>query len=602
MSRTSYPARLGLLVAVALTACSAVSVQAQDRIWNGSADTNFFNDANWDGGAPDTLLEYGVIDDTDAGHVAIIDAATGTVELDGVNIGELNGGGNVIQNGGTLNFDAFSTTKIGGDGPNPSTWIMNNDAVLNYDSPLNGGGSGYGSDGQDGSDFDVGNGASEATFELHDNAILRIADDMKISDNGTAVGGHVLLDGNAQVLVGSGTSVGPNGPATVTVAENALYVSGNSAGPGNTAEGYTNEGYLAFSEGSVLVKDSGRFWIRTLQARDEETSITVEDNGRFDIFEVFFNASPVLGTTTVGSTTGASVNGNERTSETAEGVGSKTTITVRDSGFFTVDSDLSGAGGSAWSGLALSGGNNRGGNNGGGETMVDISGQGTFIIQHDLNMTLGFDIDAKSTLKVRGPDATVQVNGDLRMALDEFDAENPGSAAIHAVLTGSSHTTIEVGGDINIDNGDLIVELDDFAPSGGESYELISAGSVTGSAFENEDFSLATLGAGLSWDVSVSGNSVFLNVLGGGPNADLNNDGFVDGLDLGILLGNFEQNATPGGGELNGTDPVDGLDLGILLGAWDPPEGLAAASVPEPASLLLFGLAALLCPRSRRQC
>ncbi len=75
--------------------------------------------------------------------------------------------------------------------------------------------------------------------------------------------------------------------------------------------------------------------------------------------------------------------------------------------------------------------------------------------------------------------------------------------------------------------------------------------------------------------------------------ADLNQDGFVDGLDLGILLGNFEMNASPSGGELNGTDPVDGLDLGILLGAWNPP-ALSAATVPEPASLGLVGLAMLM--------
>ncbi len=84
--------------------------------------------------------------------------------------------------------------------------------------------------------------------------------------------------------------------------------------------------------------------------------------------------------------------------------------------------------------------------------------------------------------------------------------------------------------------------------------------------------------------------------------ADLNNDGFVDGLDLGILLGNFEQNADPAGGELNGTDPVDGLDLGILLGAWNPPEGVQAASVPEPSTVLLMGIACCLATGTRRRC
>jgi len=84
--------------------------------------------------------------------------------------------------------------------------------------------------------------------------------------------------------------------------------------------------------------------------------------------------------------------------------------------------------------------------------------------------------------------------------------------------------------------------------------------------------------------------------------ADLNMDGFVDGLDLGILLGNFNQNGVAGsGGELNGTDPVDGLDLGILLGAWNPPTAISAAAVPEPTTAILALLAAFVVSVSARR-
>jgi subtilisin family serine protease len=47
---------------------------------------------------------------------------------------------------------------------------------------------------------------------------------------------------------------------------------------------------------------------------------------------------------------------------------------------------------------------------------------------------------------------------------------------------------------------------------------------------------------------------------------DLNNDGFVDGLDLLILLGDWGQTHTSA--DLNGDGTVDGLDLLILLGNW----------------------------------
>lgn len=48
--------------------------------------------------------------------------------------------------------------------------------------------------------------------------------------------------------------------------------------------------------------------------------------------------------------------------------------------------------------------------------------------------------------------------------------------------------------------------------------------------------------------------------------SDINNDSVVDGVDLGILLGNWgTSNPTT---DLNDDNFVDGLDLGILLGGW----------------------------------
>ncbi len=110
-------------------------------------------------------------------------------------------------------------------------------------------------------------------------------------------------------------------------------------------------------------------------------------------------------------------------------------------------------------------------------------------------------------------------------------------------------------------------------------------------------------GSGISQLVGAPAFSPAWSSLGAGGSAeDLNNDGFVDGLDLGILLGNFNQNTSPSGGELNGTNPVDGLDLGILLGAWNPPPTLSAIAVPEPSSAsLAFAMVALgvFYPRQR---
>ena len=49
-------------------------------------------------------------------------------------------------------------------------------------------------------------------------------------------------------------------------------------------------------------------------------------------------------------------------------------------------------------------------------------------------------------------------------------------------------------------------------------------------------------------------------------NADINNDGVVDGSDLGLLLGQFGQ--TTSRGDVNGDGKVDSSDLNILLKTW----------------------------------
>ena len=50
-----------------------------------------------------------------------------------------------------------------------------------------------------------------------------------------------------------------------------------------------------------------------------------------------------------------------------------------------------------------------------------------------------------------------------------------------------------------------------------------------------------------------------------GNPADLNLDGAVDGVDLGIMLASWGQGGT---GDLNGDGTIDGVDLGILLANW----------------------------------
>jgi hypothetical protein len=67
----------------------------------------------------------------------------------------------------------------------------------------------------------------------------------------------------------------------------------------------------------------------------------------------------------------------------------------------------------------------------------------------------------------------------------------------------------------------------------------------------------------------------------GACTGDLNDDGIVDGADLGILLGQWN---TQGSADFDGDGVVTGADLGTLLGAWGQCPGRVVIKAVEPSS------------------
>lgn len=84
---------------------------------------------------------------------------------------------------------------------------------------------------------------------------------------------------------------------------------------------------------------------------------------------------------------------------------------------------------------------------------------------------------------------------------------------------------------------------------------------------------------------------------------DVNLDGQVGSIDLGLLLNNFNDDTGLrfGAGNLNDDAFVNSLDLGILLNNFNH-MSLSAATVPEPnaIALLVLGFAGTFCRRIRR--
>jgi hypothetical protein len=85
---------------------------------------------------------------------------------------------------------------------------------------------------------------------------------------------------------------------------------------------------------------------------------------------------------------------------------------------------------------------------------------------------------------------------------------------------------------------------------------------------------------------------------------DANLDGTVTGADVGLMILHWQQNGAGwAGGDVNGDGVVTGADVGLAILNWQLSGGTGALStVPEPASIALFGIGAfalVACYRKR---
>jgi hypothetical protein len=572
---------------------AARSAVAVDATWTGAVDNDFYTNGNWDTNAApmggDNAL---ILDPTKPANINF----TGTRELGSFHLGTDGAtGGNVDFSAGTLVVHAdFNRGHIGDQGAADSKFVMRGSATMLYDEPLSGAGGGLGSAGGD-QDLEIGaqTGATGnvGVLEMHDNAVLRISDDLKIGaeSNGN---GEVLIDGNAQLTVGSGISVSEANPSKgrFTAAGNALVVSGNSAGAGNTADGLTNEGYFTLSVNNdstadVVIKDSAKVYARTLQMRNGVTNMAIQNNGEFHVFDAFAHPAPNLGVATVMG----DPFGSQRASHVAQNANSVFNLVINGNGKMSVDSALDAGTSSTFQGLSLSGGDNRGSTTfAGGATNIELRDNASFVIQQNLYMTAAsspLETGASSTLEIVGPDVEAKVNGNLYMSFDPIVslAQNADPSTILAVITGSTHSTLEVGGLAHLEFGNLAVELEGYSPVGGETYTLLTAGSIVGTSFLNVDLSAAPLAAGLSWNLSVGAKSVVLKVDGSvGQAGDFDGDGDVDGRDFLV----WQRGGSP--------SPLSEGDLTAWMNNFGESASGAAGAVPEPTAFGMLCVAALI--------
>jgi fibronectin-binding autotransporter adhesin len=242
---------------------------------------------------------------------------------------------------------------------------------------------------------------------------------------------------------------------------------------------------------------------------------------------------------------------------------------------------------------------------------LSLSGSGDSTLYVGRGMDWGANQGGPTTLRVTGDDAIIIANGDLNMNTSLVST----SSTLVAEITGPTHTAIKVGGNALLTNGNFKVELNGYSPVSGDSWSIIQAGAdltadkaaidaivsgggypalthvapgtlgaVTG-PFLSTDFSLASLTAGLSWNLAYTATEVVLSVTGTAvSNGDYDHDGDVDGRDFLI----WQRGGSP--------SPLSSGDLA----AWQSNYGgggplvASVSAVPEPSALLLFVLGTLV--------
>ncbi|HEX2477288.1 MAG TPA: hypothetical protein VHK01_21205 [Lacipirellulaceae bacterium] len=250
-------------------------------------------------------------------------------------------------------------------------------------------------------------------------------------------------------------------------------------------------------------------------------------------------------------------------------------------------------------------------------------GDGSIIIGRGMNWEDMPGVGGATTLRVTGDDSTIIANGSLLM--NPVDVHT--SSTLVARITGPTHTPIKVAGNAEIANGTFKVELQGYTPVAGNSWTILQAGAdiaadktaistladslttATGydglqhmdpalagtlmGTFEAEDFSMAPLSAGLTWDVEYAGNSVILKVVGAaGIHGDYNADGKVNAADYVVWRKTLGQSITLPNDRTPGMVTTE--DYGVWrenFGAMSGPAAASGALVPEPIGMILLAIA-----------
>ncbi len=227
-------------------------------------------------------------------------------------------------------------------------------------------------------------------------------------------------------------------------------------------------------------------------------------------------------------------------------------------------------------------------------------------------------VTAMTTHSIFASPSIFFVNGNLKISngsITEFE--------IFGTTPGSGHDQIVVTNKLTIEGGnaELDVDLGQFTPSYGDTFQIITYGSRVG-VFDriNGVFPIPSLALAPIYDFPGSADPLLANTpFAAAPNSltlfttlpgDANLDLTVEDADLSLLLTNFGMTGASWiDGDFTGDRRVNDDDLSLLLTNFgnavtigqQPVLGVSTLStIPEPATLAILSVGGLLLARRRR--
>ncbi len=213
---------------------------------------------------------------------------------------------------------------------------------------------------------------------------------------------------------------------------------------------------------------------------------------------------------------------------------------------------------------------------------VIIDGGGTVILANNVGSVASLSLGATSAGTL-----FLSQSGSLTV-IDEYTQTADGSLIM--VIGSSSSSLLSIDGEATLD-GEIEVQLaSGFAPSWGDSFEILSVEGLISGEFAT--VLLPGLSDGLVLRLAYTNDSVLVEVRLGG---DFNNDGIVDASDYTVwrdALGSTENLLADG----NGNGVVDQADYVVWASAFGATasSNSSGVSTPEPSAIVMLSIFLLL--------